>query len=159
MVDPVSSSVFGQRGVLDTGPVNAIVQSEQDTKASLCKDSMRRFEGDVIHAHFEAARRFEVRNSFTETSENRTTRLPLSNGNQARVHRQHGLFRGIKLTRLSSSRFPGCTPQGVSVEPFVATRALEETDERFSTNVNILGCRKDLWVTKLHAENRGRHRC
>ena len=48
MTGPVLSSISSQWEVLDVVTVNAIVQSEKDTKACLCKDRMRSLELNVI---------------------------------------------------------------------------------------------------------------
>src|SRR5216684_6543115 len=48
MRGPVLSSVLGQREVLDAVTVNTIVQSEENTKACLCKNRMRSLKSNVI---------------------------------------------------------------------------------------------------------------
>src|SRR5258708_2115831 len=48
MRGPVLSSVSSQREVLDVVAVTAIVQSEENVKACLCKDRMRGLESNVI---------------------------------------------------------------------------------------------------------------
>ena len=59
---PVLSRVESQREALDAFTVNVIVQSEEDTKACLCKNRMRSFESnvksrDIPHRFRESVRR------------------------------------------------------------------------------------------------------
>jgi hypothetical protein len=48
MVDPVSSGIRGEGKVTYGSSVDFVIELEEDTEASVCKDGMGRFEEDVI---------------------------------------------------------------------------------------------------------------
>jgi hypothetical protein len=61
VLDPVLSGVSSQWKVLDAVAINVVVQSEENTKASLRKDGMCRFELDLIARDFAVRLRESVR--------------------------------------------------------------------------------------------------
>jgi hypothetical protein len=48
MVDPVSSGIQGEGKVFYGPSVNFVIESKEDTEASVSKDSVRRFGKNVI---------------------------------------------------------------------------------------------------------------
>jgi hypothetical protein len=48
MVDPVSSGIGGEGKVAYGVSVDFVIELEEDTKAGVCKDGMRRFGENVI---------------------------------------------------------------------------------------------------------------
>jgi hypothetical protein len=48
MVDPVSSGIRGEGKAVYGISVDFVIKLEEDSKAGVCKDRMRRFEDNVI---------------------------------------------------------------------------------------------------------------
>jgi hypothetical protein len=48
MVDPVPRGIRGEGKAINGISVDFVIEFEEDTEASVCKDGVRRFEGNVI---------------------------------------------------------------------------------------------------------------
>jgi hypothetical protein len=48
MVDPVSSGIGGEGKVAYSISADCVIELEEDTKAGVCKDGMRRFGENVV---------------------------------------------------------------------------------------------------------------